>query len=104
MAFDVEALDSVVFVNRVHLADVLLLVGRINAVFGSSMEIEVEVHAEDPLSGEKRLTTCALVTMVAVDDEGRPRTVPRLALGTDEERERAAAAVERRRARLASRE
>ena len=38
--------------------------GRLNAVFGSSMEIEIEVHSEEPLTGVRRLTTRAFVTMV----------------------------------------
>lgn len=94
------SLDSVVFSSQVRLGDVLLLGGRLNAAFGSSMEIEVQVHAEDPFSGERRLTTTAFVTMVAVDAEGRPRPAPPLAAENDDERHRAEAAAERRRRRL----
>jgi acyl-CoA hydrolase len=97
------SVDSVAFLNQVRVGDVLLLCGRINAAFGSSMEVEVEVHSEKPHSGERRLTTTAFVTMVAVDDTGRPRPVPRLDLRSDEERERARAAAERRAARLRER-
>jgi acyl-CoA hydrolase len=97
------SLDSVVFINKVRLGDVLMLCGRLNAAFGSSMEIEVEVHSENPLRGERKLTTRALVTMVAVDGRGRPRGVPKLRLVTEEERRRAEQATERRRARLAAR-
>jgi acyl-CoA hydrolase len=67
------------------------------------MEVEVDVHSEDPRSGERRLTTTAFVTMVAVDDEGRPRAVPALTARTDEERHRAEDARARRAARLAGR-
>lgn len=98
------SLDSVTFVNKVHVGDVLLLAGRLNAAFGSSMEVEVMVHAEDPLSGTRRLTTCALVTMVAVDDKGRPRKAPMLEARNDDDRRRAAAAAKRRRNRLAARD
>jgi len=97
------SMDSVVFVNGVLVGNILLLRGRINAAFGSSMEVEVEVHAEDPSSGEQTLTTCALVTMVAVDANSRPRRVPALALTNDKERRRAARAAERRRQRLEAR-
>ena len=95
--------DSVAFLNKVHVGNVLMLSGRINAAFGSSMEIEVSVHSEDPETGERKLTTTALVTMVAVDGRGRPRPVPRLRLTSAEDRRRAAAADARRRARLAAR-
>ena len=83
------SLDSVTFVNKVHVGDVLLLAGRLNAAFGSSMEVEVMVHAEDPLSGTRRLTTCALVTMVAVDGKGRPRKTLGLEARNDDDRRRA---------------
>ncbi len=97
------ALDSVVFVNKVRLGDILLLHGRINSAFESSMEIEVEVCSEDPRTGGRKLTTTAFVTMVAVDAQGRPRSVPELQFADDEERDRAARAAERRRQRLRNR-
>ncbi len=98
------SLDSVTFVNKVRVGDVLLLAGRLNAAFGSSMEVEVTVQAEDPSSGTRRLTTCALVTMVAVDERGRPRQVPALEAADEDDRRRAEAAMERRRNRLAQRQ
>ena len=97
------SLDSVDFRSGVHVGNVLVLSGRMNAVFGSSMEIEIEVHSEDPMSGARRLTTRAFVTMVAVSPEGRPRPAPRLHLVSEEERERADAAAARRRDRIARR-
>ena len=97
------ALDSVVFLCKVRLGDVLLLNGRLNAAFGSSMEIEVEVHSEDPFTGRRRLTTTALVTMVAVDAQGRPQAVPKLEPVDEDDRRRMAEAGQRRRARLDAR-
>jgi acyl-CoA hydrolase len=97
------SMDSVDFRSGVHVGNVLVLAGRLNAVFGSSMEIEVEVHSEDPFSGQRRLTTRAFVTMVAVSPEGRPRPAPGLVLSSDEERHRAGAAASRRRERIARR-
>lgn len=97
------SLDSVEFHSTVRLGQILLLEGRINAVFRSSMEIEVMVHAEDPGSGRRMLTTRAFVTMVSVDGSGRPLEVPALEVESDAERERAEAALLRRKARLARR-
>lgn len=96
-------LDSVDFRSGARIGHIVVLQGRLNAVFGSSMEIEVDVHAEDPMTGVRNLTTKAYVTMVSLGPDGRPTPVPRLVLGTDEERERFAAAEERRRLRLARR-
>jgi acyl-CoA hydrolase len=97
------SLDSVTFLSKVRVGYVLMLDGRINAAFGSSMEIEVSVHSENPLSGRKRLTTKALVTMVSVDESGKPWPAPQLLLTTDEERQRAEQAATRRRDRLSRR-
>lgn len=97
------SLDSVEFRHPVRVGEVLALRARLNAAFKSSMEIEVEVHAENPRTGERNLTTRAFVTMVAVDDDARPAAVPRLTPSTAEERKRSEAAAERRRRRLAVR-
>jgi acyl-CoA hydrolase len=97
------SVDSVTFVNAVRLGDILLLRGRLNAAFSSSMEVEVEVFAEEPLTGARRVTTTAFVTMVAVDAAGRPRPVPRLQLVDEDARRREREATERRRRRLESR-
>ncbi len=97
-------MDSVRFDNAVRVGDILVLRGRINAVFRSSMEVEVEVHAEDPLSGERRRTTRAFVTMVAVDEAGRPKSIRPLRLESDDDRRRAEEAGSRRAVRLTRRE
>jgi acyl-CoA hydrolase len=97
------AMDSIDFRNAVRLGDILILKGRMNAAFGSSMEIEVDVHSEDPYSGDRRLTTQAFVTMVCIDPRGRPQPVPDLEFETDDERSRAEEALARRERRLARR-
>ena len=98
------SVDSVAFLTAVRIGHVLILKGRINAVFGSSMEIEVQVFSEDPLTSERNMTTRAFVTMVAVGPDGKPHPAPPLAAADETEQECAAAAAERRRARLALRQ
>ena len=97
------SLDSVDFRSGVRAGNVLVLSGRLNAVFSSSMEVEVAVYAEDPLTGSRQLTTRAFVTMVALGPDQKPRSAPQLQLADDAERARAAAASDRRRERLARR-
>jgi acyl-CoA hydrolase len=97
------SLDSVDFHSSVRLGNILVLNGRLNAVFRSSMEVEVEVHAEDPLSGARHLTTRAFVTMVAMGSDDKPIVAPPLLVEDDDARARLAAAEERRRARVARR-
>ena len=95
--------DSVEFRHTVRVGNILLLHGRLNAAFGSSMEIEVEVMAEDPATGVRTLTTRALVTMVALGPDGRPTKVPPLLALDEEDRKRAQEAGARRARRLAER-
>ena len=54
----------------------------------TSMEVEVNVEAENLLTGQKTHTNSAYLVFVALDQEGRPVEVPGLILETEEERRR----------------
>ncbi|ULU25674.1 acyl-CoA thioesterase [Dyella terrae] len=54
------------------------LVARIVRVGHSSMTVEVELTAEDPLTGDRRVCTTGRFVMVALDSNGAPATVPPL--------------------------
>jgi acyl-CoA hydrolase len=97
------SLDTVDFLSGIRAGDIMILTGRLNAAFRTSMEIEVEVHAEDPYTGTHRLTTRALLTMVALDRDLKPRSIPGIAFEDDAERRRSSEAQDRRRERLARR-
>ncbi|HEY3216129.1 MAG TPA: acyl-CoA thioesterase [Candidatus Eisenbacteria bacterium] len=95
------AIDELSFLAPIQVGQLALIRGRITLVDRSSMEICVEVESEDLLSGERRHTSTAFVTFVALDPvTRRPTAVPPLLLETDEERAEHARAVERRRVRL----
>ena len=68
------------------------------------MEVGVRVEAESPLTGERRHTSTAYLTMVAVDEEGTPTPVPSLTAESEAERRRQREAELRRRNRLAERD
>ena len=91
--------DEVDFRSPIHVGDIVTLHARVNYVGRTSMEIGVRVEAEDLLSRRVRHTNSCYITMVAIDDAGRPAPVPQLALQTEEERSRHARATERRRVR-----
>jgi len=80
------SLDSVNFLKPIFVGNVLTLNARINYVHNSSMEIEVKVESEDILTGMRTITGTAFVTFVALDKKGKPLSVPRLSLKTDEDR------------------
>jgi acyl-CoA hydrolase len=64
----------------------------------------VRVEAEKPRTGELRHTSTAYLTMVALDDDGRPTEIPGLVTNSPDEARREREAQTRRRNRLAERD
>src|SRR5262245_22677467 len=93
------AIDEMSFLAPINVGQLALLRAHITLVDKSSMEICVNVESEDLLTGERRHTSTAYVTFVAIDPvTRRPTPVPPLILDSDVEREEHARALERRRA------
>lgn len=97
------SVDAFQFLAPIRLGDVVILRSRVNAVFRTSMEVEVTIEREDFDSGQRVLCAVSLLTFVNIGDDGRPAPIPPLVLETDEDLQRAAAAKKRREARLAAR-
>lgn len=97
------SIDRLDFLSPVHLGDVVCLQAQVNFVANSSMEVGCRVFAEDTRTGERRYTTKAYLTFVALDRDGTPVAVPRLILETEADRRRHGEAEQRRRKRLALR-
>jgi acyl-CoA hydrolase len=98
------AADRMTFLQPIHIGELVTLKASLNAAWNTSMEVGVRVEAENPRTGEVRHTNTAYLTLVAVDDEGRPATVPPLRVDSADERRREAEAQLRRTNRLAERE
>lgn len=98
------SVDYIDFRNPINLGEIVILKAQVNRVFNTSMEIGVKVFSENALSGERKHTTTAYVTFVALDAVTRdPKLVPPLILKTAEEKRRWREAGDRRKARLAMR-
>jgi acyl-CoA hydrolase len=97
-------MDRMTFNEPVHIGEVVSFKATVNAAWRTSLEVGVRVEAEDPRTGTTRHTTTAYLTMVALDDDGRPSEVPALECETDAERRREREAQLRRANRLAERE
>jgi acyl-CoA hydrolase len=98
------AADRMTFLQPIHVGELLTLNASVNAAWTTSMEVGVRVLSENPRTGEVRHTNTAYLTMVAVDDQGRPTSVPALITGSPEEQRREIEAQLRRSNRLAERE
>jgi acyl-CoA hydrolase len=97
------SIDRMDFYNPVFLGNILVLKARLNLVGRTSMEIGVRAEAEDPYSGTISHTASAYLTVVALDEKGRPKEAPPLILETQDEIRRHNAARARRKARLEER-
>jgi acyl-CoA hydrolase len=96
--------DRMTFVEPINVGELLTCSATVNAAWRTSMEVGVRVESEDPRSGERRHTSTAYLTMVALDDDGKPVPVPALLAETDDERRRQREAELRRANRLAERD
>ncbi|HVW03831.1 MAG TPA: hotdog domain-containing protein [Vicinamibacterales bacterium] len=94
------AVDGLQFLHPVRVGDLIILHARVTATFKTSLEVEVEVYSEETLTGDRKLTSVAYLTFVTIEQNGVRAEVPPLDLETDEDRRRAAEAVERRNVRL----
>lgn len=94
------SVDSLHFLHPIQVGQLILLEAFVTRAFNTSMEVEVEVFSENPLSGEHKKTSTAFLTFVAVDAAGRPVKAPPLILQTAEEERRYKEALRRRQRRL----
>ena len=79
------AIDNLQFKHAAYEDDMIVLVGRVTYVGHTSMEVRVDVYVEDH-QGNRRNINRAYLVMVALDEEGNPKEVPRLILETEEEK------------------
>jgi acyl-CoA hydrolase len=98
------AVDRVTFLHPVHLGEVLTFRASVNAAWHTSMEVGVRVEAENPLTGEQRHTSSAYLTMVAIDERGKPVPVAPHEADTPDGQRREREAQLRRANRLAERD
>jgi acyl-CoA hydrolase len=97
------AVDGLQFLHPIKVGDLIILKSRVTAAWSTSLEVEVEVFSEETLTGLRRMTSRAYLTFVSIDREGRRVRIPGLILDTDEEKQRAAEANQRRADRLEAR-
>jgi acyl-CoA hydrolase len=97
-------MDRMTFVHPVLVGNLVTVRATVNAAWRTSMEVGVRVESEDVRTGERRHTSTAYLTMVAIGDDGRPAPVPPIECESEEERRREREAQVRRDNRLRERE
>ena len=95
------AIDSMTFRQPIRIGDLIILNAKVTYTGNTSMEAEVQVVAENPITGEQTNTNTAYLVYVALDDKGHPSPVPALIVETDEEKAQMALAKKRQAHRIA---
>jgi len=94
------SVDNVSFRKAIKLGDVVTLEAKVTRSFNSSMEVYLEVSAENIPAGQKYKCNEAYFTFVAVDQLGNPINVPDLKPETTGEEKLFEGALRRRQLRL----
>ncbi len=95
------SIDRLDFYHTVFVGKLVTLRASLNFVGRTSMEVGVRVESEDVVTGERRHTSTAYLTFVALDKNGRPVPLPELILETAVDERRNREAKIRRESRLA---
>lgn len=94
------AIDSMTFRQPIRIGDLVILNAEVSYAGRTSMEAEVHVIAENPITREQTFTNTAYLVYVALGNDGRPTTVPALIAETEEEKQRMEKARQRQERRL----
>jgi acyl-CoA hydrolase len=98
------AMDRMTFLHPVLVGHLVTVRATVNMAWRTSMEVGVRVESEQVRTGERLHTSTAYLTMVALDDEGRPSPVPPVEPESADEVRRCREAELRRFYRLEERE
>jgi acyl-CoA hydrolase len=94
------SVDNISFKHPIRLGNVVTLRAKVTRAFNSSMEVRIDVDAEDIPSNTKTESNSAFFTFVAVDQAGRPMDIPEVEPETEEEKSLYEGALRRRQLRL----
>jgi uncharacterized protein (TIGR00369 family) len=96
------AVDSMTFRQPIKIGELVTLVAEVTYAGRTSMEAEVHVESENPVTGVKTHTNKAYLVYVALDDAGNPVPIPGLLAETPEEQEKVESGKKRQQKRLES--
>jgi uncharacterized protein (TIGR00369 family) len=82
------AVDRMTFRQPIHLGDLVTLTAEVSYVGSTSLEAEVVVSAENPVTGECVYTNVAYLVYVALNSDDNPVKVPPLIPEDEDQRER----------------
>lgn len=90
------AMERLDFLSPVHIGEAVVFDAQVIYAGRTSIDVRVQVSSEDLLTGKRRPTSTAFLTFVAIDEAGKPSSVPGLEPETVEEKQLYATAQARR--------
>ncbi|WP_433624640.1 acyl-CoA thioesterase [Halomicrococcus sp. NG-SE-24] len=96
------SMDHVDFISPIDLGEVAVVEAFVFSTGRTSVDVKVNVRAEDPRTGEERETTTSFFTFVALDESGTPTPVPDLECPTENQQSLCDAARQQRMEELQS--
>ncbi len=94
------SVDNVSFAEPIPLGSIVTLQAKVTRVFNTSMEVHINVWADDYPSKRRFSTNQAFYTFVAIDENRKPCAPPELIPESDEEIKLYEGALRRRQLRL----
>lgn len=94
------SVDNLRFIHGAYQGEMVVIIGKVTYVGNTSLEVRVDTYTENLDDGMRHPINRAYFTMVALDENGKPKRVPRLALTTESERAEWQAAEKRREMRM----
>lgn len=94
------SVDNVSFKRSIKLGEVVTIQAQVTRAFNSSVEVRMEIFAQNLPKGTKEKSNEAYYTFVALDPEGKPKVVPELIPETEKEKQLFEEALQRRELRL----
>lgn len=94
------SVDNISFREPIQLGNVVTLKARVTRAFNSSMEVRIDVEAENIPAEKKIHSNSAYFTFVAVGADGKPTEIPEVIPQTEEEKMYFDGALRRRQLRL----
>ena len=94
------SMEHVDFISPIDIGEVVVVEAYVFNVGRTSIDVKVDVRAENPLEGTDRPTTSSFFTFVALDDEGVPTDVPELVCPSEAEEALRQEAVDGRKEQL----
>src|SRR3989338_6436063 len=80
------SVDQVDFRHPIRIGELVNFKASVNYVGRTSMEVGIRIEAENLKTGKKRHTNSCYITMVSLDESGKPTPVPRLICETEIEK------------------